>query len=53
MSPEPVMKLRKPVIIFLTHRYLPFFLGMIGMLLALPSLWVGWQLDDLYIAVFY
>ncbi len=32
--------------VWLSHRQLPWILTALAMLLAVPSLWVGWQLDD-------
>ncbi len=31
---------------WLQHRHLPWYLGLLAVLLCAPSLWLGWQLDD-------
>src|SRR5262245_25213894 len=40
--------LRRLVVYELSHSRLPFRLALVAVALALPSLGVGWQLDDLF-----
>ncbi|MBP1649653.1 MAG: hypothetical protein H6Q30_3098, partial [Bacteroidetes bacterium] len=35
-----------------THKHAPLLLALLGMLLALPSVWTGWQQDDLTLRFF-
>ncbi|HTQ79883.1 MAG TPA: hypothetical protein VMM92_07800, partial [Thermoanaerobaculia bacterium] len=39
-------RLREAAGFWLTHRGLPLYLALLGVFLTLPSLWIGWQLDD-------